>query len=143
MDWKYNVDESSKWLKKMYFRFVFLKFNEFSYWLFDLLPPNGRDQTGRLCWTEDFGCRETEWEAHQESLKYRFGHCIRVPLNGSLSADTVNTEQIHPHSTPEVQKMYEKKTEKGEVILPQLDVVRLIAKVASTDGLVEQFRSPV
>lgn len=129
VQWKYDVDESSKWLKKLYFRFVFLKFNEFSYWAFDLLPPNGKDDTGRLCWTEDQGCHETEWEAEQEAMNYRFGHAVKVPFHASLCADTVNTEQVHPNSPREVRKMYEKKTTVDEIGVPRLDLVQLAAQL--------------
>lgn len=141
VDWKYNVDQSSKRLKKLYFQYAFLPFNRLSYWLFDLLPPNGRDQTGRLCWTEDQGCQETEWEAEQEAMRYPFGHCIRVPLSASLPAATVNTEQIHPNSPREVQRMYEKKTTPATIEVPRIDMVRLASKIAASDSLVEHLKA--
>ena len=135
VQWKYNVDATSSWLKRLYFHLVFLNFNRFSYWAFDILPPNGRDDTGRLCWTEGQGCWETEWEAEQEAMKYPFGHAVREPLSASLPSATVNTEQIHPHSPPEVRKMYEKKTTETTIALPRLDVIKLVAKLAESDHL--------
>jgi len=141
VDWKYDVDGS--WLKRAYFRFVFLPFNEFSYWLFDLLPPNGRDITGRLCWTEDQGYYETDWEGEQEAAKYRFGHAIRVPLNASLPSTTVNTEQVHPNSSPEVRRMYEKKTVPDEIGVPRLDMIQLAALVERNKPLLESNKLPV
>ena len=142
VDWKYDVDESSSWMKKAYFQ-VFLWFNEFSYWLFDLLPPNGRDVTGRLCWTEDQGYYETDWEGEQEAAKYRFGHAIRVPLNASLPSTTVNTEQVHPNSSPEVRRMYEKKTVPDEIGVPRLDMIQLAALVERNKPLLESNKLPV
>lgn len=140
-NWKYNVDVTSKWLKRTYFYYVFLQFNRFSYWAFDLVPPNGRDETGRLCWTEDQGCYDTEWEAQQEALKYRFGHAIRVPLRASLPCSSVHTEQIHPNAPREVREMYAKKTDPATIDVPKLDLVKLAAKVMSSDTLVEQYHA--
>lgn len=141
VQWKYTVDATSKWLKRAYFHCVFLPFNRFSYWAFDLLPPNGRDDTGRLCWTEDQGCWGTGWEAEQEAMRYAYGHAVRVPLHASLPAATVNTEQLHPNSPRDVRHMYEKKTEASTIDIPKLDLVKLAAKVMSSDQLVEQYQS--
>jgi len=135
--WKYTVDATSKWLKRVYFYCVFLQFNRFSYWAFDLVPPNGRDDTGRLCWTEDQGCWDTEWEAEQEALLYPFGHAIKVPLRASLPRASVHTEQIHPHSPPEVKKMYQKKTASETIELSRLDVIKVAAKLAQSDRIFE------
>lgn len=133
VQWKYTVDATSKWLKRVYFYYVFLPFNEFSYRHFDLLPPNGRDDTGRLCWTEDQGCVETEWEAEAEAMKYPYGHAVRVPLRARLPAETVHTAQYHPNSTREVRQMYEKKTIDTTIPLPRIDVMRVVAKLAESD----------
>ena len=135
VQWKYNVDVASSRLKRLYFHLVFLNFNRFSYWAFDLLPPNGRDNTGRLCWTEDQGCWNTEWEAEQEAMRYRYGHAVRVPLNSALPCSTVHTEQIHPHSPPEVKQMYRGKTTETTISLPRLDVIKVAAKLAQSDGI--------
>lgn len=141
VQWKYNVDASSKWLKRVYFHYVFLPFNRFSYWAFNLAPPNGRDETGYLCWTEDQGCVDTEWEAVQEAMRYRFGHAIRVPFRASLPCATVLTEQLHPNSPAEVREMYARKVASTTIPVEKLDLVRLAAKVASSDQMVENFRS--
>lgn len=135
------MDKASSWLKRLYFHYVFLPLNRFSYAAFDLLPPNAREHDGRLCWTEHEGAYETEWEAEQEAMKYPYGHALKVPLNGSLSSETVNTEQLHPNSPPEVRTMYEHKAVKSTVEVSKLDLVKLAAKIASTDGLVEQFQT--
>lgn len=137
VQWKYTVDATSDWLKRAYFHYVFLKFNEFSYWLFDLLPPNGRDVTGRLCWTEDQGYYETEWEGEQEAMKYLYGHAIRVPLNASLSAGTVNTEQLHPGSPVEVRDMYKKKAVDPTIPVQRIDLIRLAAQTARADEIIQ------
>lgn len=139
--WKYNVDAASKWLKRVYFHYVFLNFNRFSYWVFNLLPPNGRDDTGRLCWTEDQGCWDTEWEAEQEAMRYSFGHAVKVPLRASLSGATVHTEQIHPNSPPEVKVMYQRKMASTTIEVSKLDMARLAAKVMSSDRVVENYQT--
>lgn len=87
------------------------------------------------------GCRDTEWEAEQEAMKYPFGHAVKIPLYASLPAETVHTEQFHPNSPPEVRAMYERKAEKSTVEVSKLSMVKLAAKVESTDGLVEQYQS--
>jgi hypothetical protein len=143
VQWKCTVDATSRWLKRMYFHRVFLPFNRFSYWAFNLVPPNGKDETGHLCWTEDQGCFDTEWEAEQEALKYKFGHAIRVPLRASLPSVSVNTEQVHPHSPRNVRLMYEKKTVDATIDVPKLDLVKLAAKVMSSDRLVEQYQAKI
>lgn len=135
VQWKYNVDAASSWLKRAYFHGVFLPFNRLSYWVFDLLPPNGRDDTGRLCWTESQGCWDKEWEAEGEARRYRYGHVIREPLNASLPSVTVNTEQVHPHSPRDVREMYEKKSADTHIGLPRIDVMRVVAKLAESDRI--------
>lgn len=141
VQWKYTVDATSKWLKRAYFHYVFLPFIEFSYDRFDLLPPNGRDVTGRLCWTEDQGCFDTEWEAEAEAMKYLYGHAVRVPLRALLPAETVNTHQYHPGSTREVRQMYEEKVDSPTIEVSKLDLAKLAAKTMSSDRLVEQYQS--
>lgn len=141
VQWKYTVDVTSRQLKRAYFHYVFLPFNRFSYWAFDLLPPNGRDDTGRLCWTEDQGYFDTEWEAEQEAARYPLGHAVRVPLRASLPAETVNTEQYHPNAPREVRQMYREKAVDPTTQVFKLDLVKLAAKVSASDHMVEQYRA--
>ena len=138
IQWKYNVDASSSWLKRFYFRWIFLNFNRFSYWAFDLLPPDRRDNEGRLWWTEWQGAFAEEWKAEQEAAKHPFGHVIKIPFDSSLPAETVVTEQRSPNSPPRVQKHYRRNgTPTMEV--PRLDLAKLASKVAQSDRIVEHF----
>lgn len=143
VDWRYTVDRSSSWPKKVYFWCVFVPFNRFSFWLFDLFPFNGRDQTGRLCWTEDFGAYETEWEAEQAAMRHPFGHAVRIPLNGSLPPENANTEQIHPNSPPAVQAMYERKTVGTTIPVSRLDMVQLAAQTVRAQETILGCKHPV
>lgn len=140
-NWKYNVDQSSHWFKKLYFHWVFLPFNRLSNDVFNLVPPCARDGEGRLCWLEDQVVCAEEWQAAQEAAKYPFGQAVRVPEGFPLPADTVRTTQLSPNSPDSVQAMYKRNGAKPTVELPRLDLVQLAGKIAQTDALVEQFHS--
>lgn len=136
--WKYNVDQSSHWFKKLYFRFVFLGFLRFSYDVFDLAPPSGRDKDGRFTFLEEQGGWEERWQAEQEAAKYEFGHAVRVSVGAALEAETVRTEQLSPNSPKSVQDMYRRNGTNPTIEVPCLDLARLASKVESSNGLVER-----
>ena len=105
LQWKYDVDETSHWLTRLFFHYVFLPFNRWSHKHFKLLPFTGNED---LCWIEHQAAFDNEWEAEREATKYRFGHTLKLPLYASLPSETVTAQQTSPNSPKRIQQMYQR-----------------------------------
>jgi hypothetical protein len=140
VNWKFNVDASSSWIKTHYFKWVFCPFLRFSYFTFDLIPPSRRDAEGRLWWNEWQGAYPDKWEAEQEAKHYPFGQAIKIPFGRCAPEQTVVTEHLSPCSPARVQDQH-RRNGHSTVTLPKIEAALLDEKISSTDRLVEHFKS--
>lgn len=96
--WKYNIDKSCPWWRKLYFHFIWLPFARFSYLRVGIVPFDRLEPDGSLSWKEDQGYFTSEWQAAQEAAKYPFGGYNEVAMNAAENAESCKPRVQFPNS---------------------------------------------
>lgn len=112
---KYNVDAGSPLWKRLFFHWVYLPFNRFSFFKLGLIPPDhlvcghcgsAKDRGGRLGWLERQGVFSNQWRAEQEAEKYAFGGVEPLAFDTGEQDCTCKPRSIFPNSV--ARRRYEK-----------------------------------
>lgn len=103
---------------------------------------NGEDKDGRLWWLDFQDAVSEEWQAIQATEGRRnWGYAtlrVNEPLPLQTSVDDI-IEIHYPNTDSKTSARYHRNGN-GTVEFSQVDVLRLISKVESTNGLVESHK---
>lgn len=135
--WKYNLDPSKPLWARLYFRWVFLPFNRFSYLHCHVVPFSRMEPDGSLSWKEDEGYFSDEYRAAQEAAKYPFGGYNEVAVDFSEGGKSCEPRVQFPNST--AAQAYVKRG-KRRVELDLAPVERLQQVVEDAQRVVNTFR---
>lgn len=103
---------------------------------------NGEGKDGRLWWFEFQSAKREKWEAelacNGRNWAYE-GLSFSDVLSNETTVECVDFN--YPLTDAKTNGKY-RRNGKPTIDLPKLDAIRLAGKIASTDGLVEQFQLP-
>lgn len=141
--WKDRIDASAPLWKRVFYWCLYRPFNQFCRFKLGIPTFNAEehDECGckkRLLWTEHQGIVDEKWQAEQAAESPLWGyHCL--PYNALLPARSVApTDHNYPLADVKTQDRYQRNGH-STVGVPKLDLVKLAAKVSSTDSLVEML----
>jgi hypothetical protein len=137
--WKYDVDASSPWWKKLYFHAIFLPFLRFSWFVIGLVPPHRKEPDGSLSWKEDEGFYFNLDVAHHHAAKYPYGGISIVRVDASEPDETVTDRSYFPNSMARERYAQRLSRLTTEVDLPPVESLQRILK--DTQGIVDRFRA--
>jgi hypothetical protein len=137
--WRYNVDESSSWVRRVFFRFVWLPFARFAYFKMGIIPFDRLEPDGSLSWKESQGTFLKEADAVREAAKYPYGGYDEITLDAPESARSVVGRSHFPASSAWL--TYERCKEEAAAKDGRIAAIRLREVLRETQSIVDEFRA--
>lgn len=93
---KYDVDASSPWWRRWYFRGVYLPFVRWSFNKIGIPAQGSIDADGRFSWCE-YICIATDEETAKQACRGEFYEHHSLPVNSALPPESIQySEQVYP-----------------------------------------------